>query len=103
MRPFFAAALCAVVASHGRAQESLKVDVLKEPAPASASAAIRGELSEHGVRIRDEAGKTFADIWLRKLIPASEKPAGAKGAVQFPFLADGELLGLCQFAVEGHD
>ena len=35
--------------------------------------------------------------------PAREKPAGPKGAILFPFLADGELIGVLQFAAEGHD
>ena len=43
------------------------------------------------------------EIWLRKATPGSEKPAGPKRAIQFPFLADGELLGVLQFATEGHD
>jgi hypothetical protein len=60
-------------------------------------------MAAEGIRIQDDQGRTFADIWLRKAIPSAEKPAGAKGTIQFPFLADGELLGLLQFATEGHD
>src|SRR5205814_9633104 len=51
----------------------------------------------------DQQGRTVAEIWLRKATPGSEKPAGPKRAIQFPFLADGELLGVLQFATEGHD
>ena len=56
-----------------------------------------------GHRIQDKQGHTIADIWLRKGVPGSEKPDGPKEAVQFPFLADGELVGVLQFATEGHD
>jgi len=84
-------------------QESYKVSVLKEPPPGSIAAEVRSAIFGQGFRIQDDQGRTFADIWLRKAIPSSEKPAGAKGAVQFPFLADGELLGVLQFATEGHD
>ena len=47
--------------------------------------------------------KNSREIWLRKATPTSEKPSGPKGAIQFPFLADGELLGILEFAEEGHD
>jgi hypothetical protein len=85
------------------AQGSYTVSVLKEAPPNSAAAAIREVMSDQGVRIQDEKGQTLADIWLRKSVPASEKPSGPKGAVLFPFLSDGELIGLLQFASEGHD
>ena len=84
-------------------QESFKVSVLKEPPPGSIAAEVRSAMNGQGFRIQDDQGRTFADIWLRKAIPSSDKPAGPKGAVQFPFLADGELLGVLQFATEGHD
>ena len=87
----------------GSAQEGFKVSVLKQAPPGSVAAPVRELLSDQGFRIQDEKGQTLADIWLRKAIPGSEKPAGAKGAVLFPFLADGELLGLLQFVSEGHD
>jgi hypothetical protein len=85
------------------AQGSYKVSVLKEAPPEAAAAAIRGALNDQGFRIQDEKGQTLADIWLRKTIPGSEKPSGPKEAVLYPFLADGELIGLLQFPSEGHD
>jgi hypothetical protein len=85
------------------AQGSYTVSVLKEAAPAATAAAIRELISDSGFRIQDEKGQTLADIWLRKSIPASEKPSGPKAAVLFPFLADGELIGVLQFTAEGHD
>jgi hypothetical protein len=85
------------------AQDSYKVSVLKGPPPKAAAAAIRELLSDQGFRIEDDKGQALADIWLRKTIPGSEKPSGPKGAVLFPFLADGELIGLLEFPSEGHD
>jgi hypothetical protein len=85
------------------AQGSYKVSVLKEAPPEAAAAGIRGALNDQGFRIQDEKGQTLADIWLRKTVPGSEKPAGPKEAVLYPFLADGELIGLLQFPSEGHD
>jgi hypothetical protein len=85
------------------AQDSYKVVVLKQAAPQAVAAAVRGLISEQGFRIQDDKGQTLADIWLRKTIPGSEKPTGPKGAVLFPFIADGELIGILEFPSEGHD
>ena len=85
------------------AQESIKVTELKQSPPDSVAAVVRDTLFAHGYRIQDGQGRTLLDLWLRKATPGSEKPAGPKGAVQFPFLADGELVGVLQFASEGHD
>ena len=67
------------------------------------SAAIRGELANEGYRVVDDQGKTYAEFWLRKSIPASEAPSGPQGAVQFPFLGSGELLGALRYPGEGRD
>jgi hypothetical protein len=85
------------------AQESYKVSVLKQAPPQAVAAAVRGLISDQGYRIQDDKGQTLADVWLRKSIPGSEKPAGPKAAVLFPFLADGELIGVLEFPSEGHD
>jgi hypothetical protein len=103
MRSFFGALFLLMGATAGFAQESIKVAVLKHPPPAAVATPIRGDLNGQGYRIQDDQGRTFADIWLRKAIPSSEKPGEPKGAVLLPFLADGELVGVLQFAAEGHD
>src|SRR5262249_21712282 len=64
---------------------------------------VRAVLADQGYRVVDGQGKPYAEIWLRKAVPASEKPAGPKGALLFPFLAEGELLGALRFPAEGHD
>jgi hypothetical protein len=86
-----------------RGQESYKIELLKDAPPPGVSAAIRAELNPQGYRLLNEQGKSYADFWLRKAIPASGKPAGAKGVIQFPILAEGELLGALHFPGEGHD
>jgi hypothetical protein len=103
MRSFFVSLFLLAGATAGIAQESIKVSVLKQPPPGSIAAPIRDDLNGQGYRIQDDQGRTFADIWLRKAIPSSEKPTEPKGAVLFPFLADGEVVGVLQFASEGHD
>jgi hypothetical protein len=85
-----------------RAQE-YKVEALKEGPPAVLSAAIERAMNEQGYRVVDGEGDTYAEFWLRKTIPASGKPTGPRGAVLYPILAEGELLGALRFPGEGHD
>ncbi len=95
--------VCAALASVKSDQASIKVEVLKDAPPKALGTAVRDVLNAQGYRIIDENGNPFMDIWLRKTIPSSAKPAGQKGTIQFPFLSEGELLGACQIAGEGHD
>jgi len=85
------------------AQESLKVQAVKQDPPSSLGPEIRRGLEGQAYRLQDEQGRDFARIWLRQATPGSEKPGGPKGAIQFPFFADGEILGVLEFAKEGHD
>lgn len=85
------------------AEDAFKVQELKQPPPSSVAPEVAKELNPEGYRIIDGEGKPFAEIWLRRTIPASEKPAGAKGVIQFPYLAESELLGVVQLLEEGHD
>jgi hypothetical protein len=103
MRTITITALLFIAATAGFAQESIKVGPLKQAPPESISAQVRDALNGQGYRIEGEQGRTVADIWLRKEIPASETPSGPRGAVLFPCLGEGELIGVVQFATEGHD
>jgi hypothetical protein len=78
------------------------VEPLKEAAPDALAAEIRDALSPTGYRILAD-GKPYIDLWLRKAVPASGQPAGPKGAILFPFLGEGELLGAARYAAEGFD
>lgn len=76
---------------------------MKEAPPAALSAAIRAEMNGEGYKVVNDSGKIYAEFWLRKSTPATEKPGGPKGAIQFPFLAEGELLGALRYPGEGRD
>lgn len=103
MRSFLASLLFMVPATAALAQDSLKVESVKQGPPASVSPEILQAIDgQQAFRIQDGQGD-FARIWLRKATPGSDKPSGPKGVIQFPFLADGELLGVLEFAKEGHD
>lgn len=104
MRSFLASLVFFVTATTALAQDSLKVEAVKQGPPASVSPEILQAVDgDQAIRIQDGQGGDFARIWLRKATPGSQKPAGPKGVIQFPFLADGELLGVIEFVKEGHD
>src|SRR5260370_1078685 len=71
--------------------------------PSSEAAAGMGTLEADGYRVVGVEGKSLVDVWLRKATPASGKPSGPSGAVLYPVLADGELIGAVKYAAEGHD
>jgi hypothetical protein len=83
--------------------DDFKVEAIKDGPPAGVAAEIASGLNGQGFRITDDQGKPFGEIWLRKAVPTTVKPAGAKGAIQFPFLAEGELLGVLHLVGEAHD
>jgi hypothetical protein len=92
-----------LIAPAARAQDAYKVEPLKAGPPDGVAAPIKATLATEGVRVLDPEGKSFAEVWIRKAIPAAGKPEGAKGTVQFPVLGEGELLGAVRFVSEGHD
>jgi hypothetical protein len=83
--------------------QTYKAEALKAAPPDGVAAGVKKELSEEAVRVLSADGKPFADFWLRKAVPASGKPEGAKGTVLYPILGEGELLGVVKFVAEGHD
>jgi hypothetical protein len=85
------------------AQESYRIEPLKEGPPAALASEIKDLLAPTGYRVVDDQGKSYAEFWLRKAVPASREPAGAEGAILFPALGEGELLGALRFPGEGHD
>jgi hypothetical protein len=98
-----ALALFPLLTAASAGAQGYKIEVLKEAPPSALAAAVRAELLTEGYRVVDDQGKPYAEFWLRKAIPASEKPGAPQGAIQFPFLAEGELLGALRFPGEGRD
>lgn len=92
------AALPAVAAA-----QEYKIEAIKEGPPANLAGPIKDVLGAQGYRVIDDQGKPYAELWLRKAIPASAKPGGPQGAVLYPFLAEGALLGVLRYLDEGHD
>jgi len=99
----FLAILTLGMASTAAAEDSYKLEKMNDVPPAGLASAIKGTLEASGHRVLDAQGKPLVDIWLRKAIPASGKPSGPQGAILYPVLAEGELIGVVKFAAEGHD
>jgi hypothetical protein len=99
----YLAVLVLGMAAPAAAQESYKLEKLSEKPPSGLAAGVKDTLETHGHRVVNSKGKPLVDVWLRKAAPASAKPSGAKGAVLYPVLTEGELIGAVKFAAEGHD
>ncbi|CAN5733148.1 hypothetical protein BH23PLA1_BH23PLA1_07290 [soil metagenome] len=91
-----------LVASSATADE-FQVETLKETPPADLAPAILETLQAEGFRILDDGGEPYADVWLCKTVKASSEPSGAKGAILYPFLESGQLLGALRFNADGFD
>ena len=76
---------------------------MTEGPPTGLASGVKDALETQGYRVLDPRGKPLVDVWLRKGAPASAKPSGPKGAILYPVLAEGELLGAVKFASEGRD
>lgn len=98
MRISFAAlaASLMIAASSSVSAQTYKVEEIEAAPPSEVAPEVASALGSKAYRISDEGGEPLAEIWLRKAIPASEKPGEAQGAIQFPFLAEGELLGVAR-------
>lgn len=82
--------------------QEFKVEVLKEVPPTTLAEPVKQVLEMQGYRILLE-GKAHVDIWLRKSVPATAKPAGPTGSILYPSLTEGELIGVARYASDGQD
>lgn len=87
-----------------RGQDSqYQAEALSLPVPASLAKQVGGLLDAQGYKVSQVGGAAYAEIWLRKSIPASARPTGPKGNVLYPVLSSGEILGVLQYNSEGGD
>ncbi|WP_165253160.1 hypothetical protein [Paludisphaera soli] len=99
----FLAVLALGMASTAAAQDAYKLEKLADAPPAELAPAIKETLQAGGHRVLDGQGAPLVDVWLRKATPASGAPDGPKGAILYPVLAEGELIGVAKYAAEGYD
>lgn len=73
--------------------KSQKVD---SKAPEAAAPEIQSILSGSAMEVVDNDGKPMLKVWVAKELAGSTKPAGPNGTILFPFLNEGQLLGVVQ-------
>ena len=99
----FKVLICSIALLMGRTgviRAEVKAEPLAKPAPSTVSAPLSALLENQGWQIISDDGKVLLNIWLRKEVKGSSKPAGPKGNILFPFLSEGEFLGVVE--VVGH-
>jgi hypothetical protein len=79
---------------------SYKVEPSATP-PTGLSDALKGILQAQGSRILNEQGGTWCEIWIRKEVANSGKPASPDA--KYPALHLGSLLGVMSFPAAGSD
>jgi hypothetical protein len=76
---------------------------LEKGAPASDAipAPLKAAVQADGVRIFNESGAAYEEIWLRKSIDATAK--AASGDIAYPGLPEGSFLGVWRYVANGSD
>jgi hypothetical protein len=100
MKNMFLSVLAATLFSGTAALAQYRMEPVTTPAPdlAPAYAAV---LQSQGFKVVDGSGKTFCEVWFRKSLPVG--PKSMEGAVAFPTIPHGSLLGVLRFPERGAD
>lgn len=78
------------------AYAEFKVEMIKKAVPDSVSQEIAGFVTDSAFQIQGDDGKPMINLWLGNLLNVQSKPAGAKGTILYPFLSEGQLLGVVE-------
>lgn len=89
---------CACAAVPAAADYKLEKGV---PAPGGMPAVLKELVEAQGVRVLNDAGAPFAEIWFHKALAAEAKPPGAD--VLYAGIPDGSFLGVLRFVAAGSD
>lgn len=88
------------VSSRSSSAADYKSKPISQAAPESVAASVKAATLGNGIQISDEGGKPVLKIWLGSTVDASSKPDGPKGNVLFPFLSEGQFLGVVEVLTE---
>ena len=66
------------------------------PVPDTVAPEIRAGLAKVGWEVVGDDGKPLLKLWLSGKVRAAATPGGAKGNILFPFLSEGEFLGVVE-------
>lgn len=70
-------------------------------APDGIPAALKGVVQPQGVRLLDDAGAPYAEIWLHKQLAGESKEAS--GEILYPGIPEGSFVGVWRFVAPGAD
>ena len=70
-------------------------------APEEVPAALKELIESPGLRVLDDAGAPYAELWLHKAVAGAAKPP--EGDVLYAGLAQGTFLGVWRFVAKGSD
>lgn len=71
------------------------------PPPDSVPAALKAAIEGQGLRVLNETGAAYVEIWLRKGLPAEAKEAS--GDIAYPGMPAGSFLGVWRYVIPGTD
>lgn len=69
--------------------------------PDTVPAAVKAQLSATGVRVINESGAAYAEVWLGKAVAAEAKPPNAD--ITYAGISDGTFLGVWRYVAQGLD
>lgn len=87
---------CTLLLLCGSVHAEFKAQPQTSPVSDAVSPAIRAVLGKSGWEVLGDDGKPLLKIWFIDKVKANAKPGGPKGNVLFPFLSEGELLGVVE-------
>lgn len=77
-----------------------KSEPISQAVPDSVSSDIKNATMNSGFQISGDDGKPLLKIWVAKSALGTSKPAGPKGNILFPFLSEGQFLGVVEVLAE---
>jgi hypothetical protein len=77
-----------------------KSEPVSQSVPDTVSAEIKNATMNTGLQILGDDGKPLLKVWVAKSAQGSSKPAGPKGNILFPFLSEGQFLGVVEVLAE---
>lgn len=102
-RPFFAAAVLALLAGRAVAEVKLTVKAEATPPPNEVAEPIRGVLDGTALTVSGEGGKVLCTIWPRKEIPTKAAADKAKAGLGYSDLDESTVVGAVRFPLAWTD
>ncbi len=93
--------LCVLLLSASALFAQYKMDAAGDPVPSEIPAAVGSGLQSPGVKVLNNSGAVFCEIWLAKTAPSGT--ASTESDVTLPTVPVGSLIGAIKFPAKGMD